>query len=111
MGNREEGQVSIAEDEADDIGENPEKRNLLKAGYCSGASIPKIDLEGGRSQSNWLVYSHKWLAMEELKEDKNTKGILHRSFKLNMVAGDVRYNIKDTMRAADDPEYIDSKRN
>ena len=107
MGNREEGQVSIAEDEADDIGENSEKRNLLKAGYCSGASIPKIDLEGGRSQSNWLVYSHKWLAMEELKEDKNTKGILHRSFKLNMVAGDVRYNIKDAMRAADDPEYIE----
>ena len=96
MGNREEGQVSTAEDEVEDIGEkyNQEKRNLLKSGYCKGASIPKTELEGGRSQDNWLVYCHKWLAMEEMKEDKYTKGILHRSFKLKMLAGHVDYNIK-----------------
>ena len=82
-----------------------EKRNLLKSGYCSGASIPKVETEGGRSQDNWLVYCHKWLAMEELKEDKYTKGILHRSFKLKMLAGDVDYNIKDVIRFADDPQY------
>ena len=107
MGNREEGQVTTAEDEADNIGDpsNKDKRNLLKAGYCKGASIPKTELEGGRSQDNWLVYGHKWIAMEELKEDKYTKGILHRSFKLKMLAGDVDYNIKDVTETADDPEY------
>ena len=46
MGSKEEGQVTIAEDEAEDIGENTDKRNILKAGYCSGASVPKIELEG-----------------------------------------------------------------
>ena len=43
--------------------------------------------------------------MEELKEDKYTKGIIHRSFKLNMIAGDVPYNIKDVTETAGDPEY------
>ena len=107
MGNREEGQVTTAEDEVEDIGDahNYEKRNIFKSGYCSGASIPKTELEGGRSQDNWLIYCLKWLAMEELKEDKYTKGILHRSFKLKMLAGDVDYNIKDVIRFADDPKY------
>jgi hypothetical protein len=105
LGSREEGQVCIAEDEADDIGENKEKRDVLKAGYTSGGSVPKVELEGGRNQENWLVYCHKWLAMEELKQDKNTKGILHRSLKMKFLAGDVQYNIKDALRFADDPEY------
>ena len=105
MGSKEEGQVTIAEDEAEDIGENTDKRNILKAGYCSGASVPKIELEGGRSQDNWLVYGHRWLAVEEFIEDKNTKGIADRSFKLAFVTGDVDYNIKDVIRTAGDPEY------
>lgn len=105
MGSKEEGQVTIAEDEAEDIGENTDKRNILKAGYYSGASVPKIELEGGRSQDNWLVYGHRWLAIEEFIEDKNTKGISDRSFKLAFVTGDVQYNIKDVIRTAGDPEY------
>ena len=104
-GSQEEGQVSIAEDEADDIGDDKKKNDLLKAGYQSGGSVPKIELEGGRSQDNWLVYGLKWLAMEELKIDKKTKGVLHRSIPMGFLAGDVDYNIKDVIRSADDPEY------
>ena len=104
-GSQEEGQVSIAEDEADDIGEDRKKSDLLKAGYQSGGSVPKIDLEGGRTQDNWLVYGLKWLAMEELKIDKKTKGVLHRSIPMGFLPGDVDYNIKDVIRSADDPEY------
>ena len=104
-GSQEEGQVSIAEDEADDIGEDKKKNDLLKAGYQSGGSVPKVDLEGGRTQDNWLVYGLKWLAMEELKIDKKTKGVVHRSIPMGFLAGDVDYNIKDVIRSADDPEY------
>ena len=43
--------------------------------------------------------------MEELKEDKYTKGIIHRSFKLKMLAGHVDYNIKDVTETAGDPVY------
>ena len=56
-----------------------QKTNVLKSGYQSGGSVPKVDLEGGRTQDNWLVYGLKWLAMEELKIDKKTRGIVHRS--------------------------------
>ena len=104
-GNQEEGQISIAEDEADDIGEEKQKTNVLKSGYQSGGSVPKVELEGGRSLDNWLVYGLKWLAMEELKIDKKTKGILHRSIPMGFLAGDVPYNNKDVLRFADDPEY------
>lgn len=105
MGFKEEGQVTIAEDEVEDLGQDKNKRNMLKSGYASGASVPRVELDGGRKMDNWLVYSHKWLATEEWKYDKYTKGITHRSFKLEFLAGDVPYNIKDVMRFADDPEY------
>ena len=109
-GSQEEGQVSIAEDEADDVGEDKKKNDLLKAGYQSGGSVPKVDLEGGRTQDNWLVYGLKWLAMEELKIDKKTKGVLHRSIPMAFLPGDVDYNIKDVIRSADDPEFTNEER-
>ena len=69
LGSREEGQVCTAEDEVEDMGEkyNQDKRNLLKSGYCKGASVPKTELEGGRSQDNWLVYCIKWLSNGRVK--------------------------------------------
>lgn len=104
-GSIEEGQVCVAEDEADDIGKNKDKTDILKSGYQTGGVVPKIELEGGRSQDCWLVYGIKWLAMEELKIDNNTKGILHRSLVMKFLPGDVPYNIKDVIRSGDDPEY------
>ena len=67
--------------------------------------FPRLNWKVGRSQDNWLVYGHRWLAVEEFIEDKNTKGIADRSFKLAFVTGDVDYNIKDVIRTAGDPEY------
>lgn len=105
LGDKEEGQVTIAEDESDDISRDKEKRNVIKTGYCSGGSIPKVETEGGRKQSNWLTYCHKWFAMEELPNDKNMKGILDRSLVLKFVTGSPQYNIKEVIRTGKDPEY------
>jgi len=105
LGNREEGQVTIAEDEADDIGYDKDKRNVFKTGYYSGGSIPKIETDGGRKQDNWLVYCHKWVAMEELPNNKNMKGVLDRSLVLKFVTGNPQYNIKEVIRTGKDPEY------
>lgn len=105
MGNKEEGQITIAEDEADDIAEDREKRNVFKSGYASGGSVPKVELEGGRKSDDWLVYCQKWVAMEELPSHKEMKGILDRSFVYRFVAGDPQYNIKDAIRSAGDPMY------
>ena len=43
MGNVEEGQITIAEDEADDIARDKDKRNIIKNGYASGGSVPKVE--------------------------------------------------------------------
>ena len=105
MGNVEEGQITIAEDEADDIVANREKRNVWKSGYCSGGTVPKVELEGGRKSEDWLVYSQKWAAMEELPTVKGMKGILDRSFVFKFVVGNPQYNIKDIIRSAGEPKF------
>ena len=105
MGNKEEGQITIAEDEAEDIAEDREKRNVFKSGYCSGASVPKVELEGGRKTDDWLTYCQKWVSMEELPNNKDIKGILDRSFVHRFVTGNPEYNIKDVIRSAGDPEF------
>ena len=105
MGNKEEGQITIAEDEAGDIAEDKDKRNVFKTGYCSGGCIPKVETDGGRKQDNWLTYCQKWVAMEELPDNKEIKGILDRSLVSKFVTGDVSYNIKDVIRSAGDPKF------
>jgi hypothetical protein len=105
MGNVEEGQITIAEDEADDIARDKDKRNLIKNGYASGGSIPKVELEGGRKSDDWLVYCQKWFAMEELPNDKEMKGILDRCFVLRFLAGEPQYNIKDVLNSAGEAKF------
>ena len=105
LGNREEGQCTIAEDEAEDMAYDRDKNNVIKTGYASGGSVPKIELEGGRRQDNWLTYGQKWFAMEELPDEKRMKGILDRAFIYRFIAGNVPYNIKDVLRRARDPKF------
>jgi len=105
LGNKEEGQVTTAEDEADDMIEDKDKINVIKTGYATGGSVPKVELEGGRRSESWLTYCHKWFAMEEIPDNRKMKGILDRSLVLKFVTGEVPYNIKDVIRTANDPEY------
>jgi hypothetical protein len=105
LGDKEEGQVTIAEDEADDIAYDKEKKNIVNTGYCSGGSVPKVELEGGRRTDSWLTYSHKWFAMEELPDEKKMKATLDRGFVYHFISGDVAYNIKDVIRGTGDPKF------
>ena len=69
LGEIQEGQGTIAEDEADDIGYNKDKQRILKTGYASGGNVPKVEFSkkgSTRSQVSYLTFCHKWLAMEEL---------------------------------------------
>ena len=105
LGDIEEGQGSIAEDEAEGIGYDIEKQKVIKTGYCSGATVPKVDLSFGRTQGDWLTYCHKWFAMEELPDYKKIKGVQDRAFVYNFVVANVQYNIKDVMKDTGDPEF------
>ena len=97
LGDIQEGQGTIAEDEADDIGEDKVKQRILKTGYASGGTVPKIEFSrnGNRSQKPYLTYCHKWLAMEEIPEERKIRGVLDRSFIFKFLAGEVEHNIKD----------------
>jgi len=105
LGDIEEGQGSIAEDEAEGIGYDIEKQKVIKTGYCPGATVPKVDLSFGRTQGDWLTYCHKWFAMEELADYKKIKGVQDRAFVYNFVVANVPYNIKDVMKDTGDPEF------
>jgi hypothetical protein len=89
LGDKEECQGTIAEDEAEDIGYNKEKQKILKTSYASGGSVPKVDLTFGRKQESYLTYCMKWLAMEECR----------------FIVGNVEYNIKDVIKYAGDPKF------
>ena len=104
LGNREEGQVTIAEDEAQDLPFDKDKANIVKTGYATGGNVPKVELEGGRKTDSWLTYGHKWFAMEEIPDHPRMKGVLDRSLVMKFITGDVPYNIKEVIRSADDPE-------
>ena len=105
LGEVEECQGTIAEDEAEDVGYDKEKQKILKTGSASGGSVPKVDLTYGRTQGSYLTYCMKWLAMEELPDYKKIKGILDRSFVFRFIVGDVEYNIKDIIKYAGEPKF------
>ncbi len=104
LGDVEEGQGTTAEDESEDIGYDKDKQKIFRTGYCSGATVPKVDLSFRRTQDAYLTYCHKWLAMEALPDYKKIKGVLDRSFVYNFVVGIVPYNIKDVIQHAGDPK-------
>ena len=105
-GNIEECQGTIAEDEVGDLDKDFQKQKVLKSGYTSGGTVPKIDFPNGkRSQVAYTVYGMKWFAMEERPDSRKTKGIFDRSFIFNFIIGHVDYNIKDVIKNAGDPKF------
>lgn len=109
LGDIQEGQGSIAEDEADNIGKDSDKKNIIKTGYASGGSVPKTSFsqDGQRHQKSYLTFSHKWFAMEELPYDRNNRGIFDRSFIHYFVRSEVRHNIKEVLSDKDSKLYKD----
>jgi hypothetical protein len=107
LGDIQEGQGTIAEDEADDIGYNIDKQRILKTGYASDGSVPKVAFSknGSRNQASYLTFCHKWLAMEELPDEKRIRGVLDRSFIFKFIVGDVKYNIKEILKDKNSNQY------
>ncbi len=102
----EECQGTIAEDEVGDLDRDVQKQKILKSGYTSGGTVPKIDfVNGKRSQVPYHVYGMKWIAMEELPDSRKTRGIFDRSFIFKFIVGHVDHNIKDIIRYAGEPRF------
>lgn len=107
LGQIQEGQGTIIEDEADNICNSPDKKNMLKTGYSTGGTVPKVGFtkNGKRFQEFYLTFCHKWFAMEELPQDKNNRGVFDRSFIHFFMKGEVKYNIKEVLKDKDSKLY------
>jgi hypothetical protein len=108
LGTVEEGQGTVAEDEVNELDDDPYKRLLYMTGYASGAIVPKI-LDAGtkdRDQRFYRSYCQKISASENLPSVKYSKGVLDREFIIKCVKGFPKYNIKATKKRTRTPEVL-----
>ena len=93
LGQDEEGQGIIVEDEAQEIYRDSEKIRLYKGAYSRGSKIVRIVGADGhnRAQMTFLLYGLKVFAGEKLPHDK---GILERLAVVKMIEGTPEGNIK-----------------
>lgn len=96
LGQDEEGQGIIVEDEAQGIYDNPEKIRLYKGSYSRGSKIVRIigvDTKD-RKQVTYFSFGLKVFAGEKLPQDK---GFLERLAVVKMIEGIPAGNIKRLM--------------
>jgi hypothetical protein len=58
-GNIEECQGTIAEDEVGDLDKDYQKQKILKSGYTSGGTVPKIDFPNGKKSNSLYRIRHE----------------------------------------------------
>lgn len=96
LGSLDECQGTIAEDEINNLDNDPDKLNIYKSGYCRGSGrIPKIDLKSGRIQEVYNTYCFKVFASENSLDNSKAKGLRDRSFEILCLVGKPQHNIKD----------------
>ncbi|MGB6529291.1 MAG: hypothetical protein WBF33_14385 [Candidatus Nitrosopolaris sp.] len=96
LGSIDECQGTIAEDEINNLDNDPDKLNIYKSGYCRGSGrIPKIDLKSGRTQEVFNTYCFKIFASESSLDNSKAKGLRDRSFEILCLVGKPQHNIKD----------------
>jgi hypothetical protein len=107
LGNFEEGQGIILEDEADDIHKKAEKMKIYKAGYNSGQKVTRTDITNyGRKTTSWNTYSFKAFTMEELPDFNTAKGFMDRCLPFHCTSGSPQYDIKEVTNPAGDTKYM-----
>jgi hypothetical protein len=96
LGSLEECQGTIAEDEINNLDNDPEKLNICKSGYSRGTGrVPKTDLKSGRIQEVFNTYCFKIFASESSLDNSKAKGLRDRSFEISCLVGRPQHNIKD----------------
>jgi hypothetical protein len=106
LGNKEEGQCIICEDEADNIDRDHEKMKNLKSGYQVGNGVARTDLpKGVRSQNKWNTFCFKALAGERLPDIVKAKGLHQRIIPLQCNDGNPLYDVAEVVSAEGEEEF------
>jgi hypothetical protein len=115
MGFTEPCQVTIAEDELDDIDKDEIKKKLYKVGYDKGGIVPRT-LDGNTSSRNnrwYYAFCFKLFAAENPLESKSLVGLNDRMFRIESIKSRPKFLIKtvlDQMQMSEDtrkPKYKD----
>lgn len=113
MGFTEPCQVTIAEDELDDIDKDEIKKKMYKVGYDKGGIVPRT-LDGNTSSRNnrwYYAFCFKIFAAENPLESKSLAGLNDRMFRLESIKSRPKFLIKtvlDQMQLSEDkqkPKY------
>jgi hypothetical protein len=106
LGNFEEGQGIILEDEADDIDKKPEKMKIYKAGYNAGKKVTRTDITGfGRKTQSWNTFCFKAFTAEKAPDSNTAEGFLDRTFIFHCIRGEPAYDITEVTNPAGDNEF------
>lgn len=108
LGNFEEGQGVLLEDEADDIENNPDKMKIYKSGYNSGKKVTRHDITPfGRNIHGWNTFCYKAFSAEQAPSSNKAKGLMDRTFTYYCTSGNPPYDIQEVINPAGDEELTE----
>lgn len=112
LGQLEEGQGIILEDEIDNIEDQLEKMRIYKAGYTKGAKVTRMydsSTESGtakaKEQKRYNTYCFKAFSSEKQPSFYKAKGFIERIFTIHCSSGTPQYDITEVVSDAGDPRY------
>lgn len=111
LGQDEEGQGIILEDEIDDIEEQPEKMKIYKSGYTRGSKVTRMydssasGVNKSKPQKRFNTYSFKAYTSERQPGVYKAKGFVERIFPIQCTAGNPLFDILEVVNDAGDNKY------
>jgi hypothetical protein len=98
-GSAEKCQISLAEDEMDDIEDDPIKRKMYKIGYdLTGNTTRTLDGNtSNRANRLYEIFGFKVFGTESPPEDKKFEGFNDRSFRLESVKAKPQFRVKKVL--------------
>lgn len=111
LGQFEEGQGIILEDEIDNIEEQEEKMRIYKVGYTKGAKVTRMyDTSSGgttkaKEQKRYNTYCFKAYSSEKQPTFYKAKGFIERIFTIKCSSGTPQYDIMEVINDAGEPRY------
>ena len=107
LGSLEMGQITIAEDELDDIDEDHDKKRLYKVGYDIHGVVTRT-LDGNKSSRGnkyYLPFGYKIFAAEESSDSSKMGGFNDRKFDLKSLKGKPLFYVKELAKPKDAERY------
>jgi hypothetical protein len=105
LGDKEEGQGTLCEDEADRIDEDRQKMAIHKNGYITGFPVSRIDTSFGRKQIKLNTYCFKAFAAERFPDPFRAKGFNQRVLEMQCYYGDPEQDISEVVNPAGAEEF------